>query len=246
VKKIIQKGACSALIKNPGLAREIYEATVEGAGGLPVSVKTRIGFSRVQTEEWIGFLLEKLRPAVLTIHGRTVKDMSKVPNRWEEIGKSVRMAKEMYADKPEQQPLMIGNGDITSLSQAQELARQYELDGVMVGKGMFTNPWFFNSEYESDEQGQVYYQGRLITAEDRLRLMWRHLEMWEQEWELSEEQQAQVGKKYAKNFALLKKFFKIYISNFAGAGELRQKAMEVKDVGQAKEVIRSFLEEGGV
>ena len=90
VRKIVKTGACSALIDNPPLAREIIIATMEGAGETPVSIKTRMGFTKRRTEEWSSFLLD-LKPAVLTMHGRIAKDMSDVPADWQEIGKVVRI-----------------------------------------------------------------------------------------------------------------------------------------------------------
>lgn len=88
VKKIIQKGACSALIKNPELAKEIVLATKEGLDGkLPLSIKTRIGFDKIDTENWIGFLLSQCQPDALTVHARTVKEESKVPVHFEELKK---------------------------------------------------------------------------------------------------------------------------------------------------------------
>src|SRR5690606_34348111 len=84
VKKIIKQGACSALIQNHSLAKEIIDAVKEAAGDFPVSIKTRIGFNNIDTENWLGFLLS-FSPSLITVHCRTVKDLSKVPNRWEEI-----------------------------------------------------------------------------------------------------------------------------------------------------------------
>ncbi|MDE2025636.1 MAG: tRNA-dihydrouridine synthase, partial [Patescibacteria group bacterium] len=81
-KAVVSRGACSALIKNPSLAKEIIQATREGAKGLPVSVKTRIGFKTNVLDTWIGFLLEQQLDA-LAIHARTASEMSKVPAHWE-------------------------------------------------------------------------------------------------------------------------------------------------------------------
>lgn len=91
VKNVIKQGACSALIKNPNLASEIIKATQIGSQNLiPISVKTRIGFDVIETENWVSFLLGQNIQA-LTIHGRTVKEESKVPCHWDEIGKAVSL-----------------------------------------------------------------------------------------------------------------------------------------------------------
>jgi len=112
-RSVVRQGACSALIKDHALTREIIQAVKEGSGGkLPVSVKTRIGFNEIQTEEWIGFLLEQ-DLASLTIHGRTVKEMSAVPAHWDEIGKVT-----LLRDQLNSNTIIIGNGDVMSLKEA--------------------------------------------------------------------------------------------------------------------------------
>lgn len=99
VKNVIKQGACSALIKNPNLASEIIKATQEGSQNLiPLSVKTRIGFDKIETENWTSFLLEQGIQA-LTIHGRTVKEESKVPCHWDEIGKVVNLNNQIWQNK---------------------------------------------------------------------------------------------------------------------------------------------------
>ena len=99
VKNVIKQGACSALIKNPNLASEIIKATQQGSQNLiPVSVKTRIGFEKIETENWANFLLEHHIQA-LTIHGRTVKEESKVPCHWDEIGKVVNLNSQIWHNK---------------------------------------------------------------------------------------------------------------------------------------------------
>lgn len=97
VKKVLKMGACSALIRNRSLAKEIVTATKEGAKGLPVSIKTRIGLKEIETESWADFLLKECQPDVLTIHGRTVKEQSKVPCHWPEIGKVAALNREIFA-----------------------------------------------------------------------------------------------------------------------------------------------------
>src|SRR6185369_103849 len=138
-KSEVQNGACSALIKleNRELAGAIIDATREGlAGRLPLSVKTRIGFSAVDMT-WFEFLLAKDLD-MLTVHGRTRKEMSKVPAHWDVIGE-VRDMRDRLAPHT----LLVGNGDVTSRAQGESLAAQYNLDGIMVGRGIFQNPFLF-------------------------------------------------------------------------------------------------------
>jgi len=137
VKKVIKQGVCSALIDKPELAKEIILATKKGAGGLPVSVKTRLGTNKNTIDSWISTLIE-VEPAAITLHGRTSKEMSKVPNNFEEIG---RVAQIIKAKNPH--IIFLGNGDIKSVEEGKEIAKKYNLDGVMLGHAIFGNPWLF-------------------------------------------------------------------------------------------------------
>ncbi len=199
-KKVVKNGCCSALINNHPLAKELYDATKKGAPNLPISIKTRIGFSKIQTEEWIGFLLS-LHPAAITIHARTAREMSKVPAHWEEIEKAVQLRNSMKS-----KTLIIGNGDITTHKQGLEHIKNYNCDGVMIGRGMLYNPWVFSSKLDSEK----------IDIQDRLKLLQKHIELFYKTWGMS------------KNFDLMKKFYKAYINGFEGAAEMRAELFEMK------------------
>jgi len=211
-KSVISNGACSALMKNKPLAKEIIQATKEGAGDLPVSIKTRIGFKTIILEDWIDFLLDQ-DLAALTIHGRTVAEMSKVPTHWDQIGIVTQMR-----NAKEKDTLIIGNGDVKSLSEAKEKATVYGLDGIMIGRGIFENPWLFNRGKTLDS----------ITIADRIALLTKHVSLYEETW----------GKN--KNFQILKKYFKIYIANFDGAQELRAKLMETGNGADVVNVLEQY------
>lgn len=208
-RSVVKKGACSALINNTSLAREIILATKEGAGNIPISVKTRIGFKSIQLEEWIGFLLSFDLPA-LTIHGRTAYEMSSVPAHWDEIGRVVSLKKEM-----KKSTLIIGNGDIGSLDEAALKTETFHVDGVMIGRGIFHNPWLFNKHVTTQQ----------ITPSERLTLLTYHLNLFEKTW---------AG---TKPYQMLKKYFKIYISGFDGAGDIRTQLMETHNYEEARRVI---------
>jgi tRNA-dihydrouridine synthase len=222
VRKIIQQGACSALIKNPSLAQEIVAATRQGlAGKIPLSIKTRIGFNSIATTDWCGFVLQQLRPDALTIHGRTVKEQSKVANHWDEIGKVVELKKANNLDT-----IILGNGDISSLSRAHELITKYDLDGVMIGRGVFGNPWIFNPDYRSTQQGHIeqLIQGQWqdISLLHRLQTLKQHVDLYQSHW----------GDR--RNYQALKRFFKIYIQGFSGASQIRDRLMQTNNFDQFK------------
>ena len=126
-KTVVKNGCCSALINNRELAAEIIKATQEGtAGRVPVSVKTRLGFSEIDLS-WIEFLLGQ-NLDMLTIHGRTRKEMSAVPANWDMIGQVRELRDQLAANT-----LIVGNGDVENRQQASELAEKYGLDGIMIG-----------------------------------------------------------------------------------------------------------------
>jgi tRNA-dihydrouridine synthase len=211
VKKIVKGGACAALIDNPTLAAEIIQATREGAGGLPVSVKTRCGFRKWRTEEWGAFLLEQ-RPEVLTIHGRVAKDESKFPARWDEIAKVVKLRNEARSDV-----LVLGNGDVQTLQEIHDKAGAHGVDGAMVGRGIFETPFLFRDAVP-----------RPWPAEERLALLLEHLALYGATW----------GERH---YSRLKKFYKMYVAGFSGAAHLRVDLMETEGIAQAEALVRQWL-----
>ncbi len=198
VKKVFKIGACSALIGEPSLAKEIILATKE-ATPLPVSVKTRTGIKQHQTEEWISELLA-VDPAAIILHGRTQRMQSEGDASWEEIAKAVELKNQLKPHIP-----FHGNGDVFSYENGLQRIKESGVDGVMVGRGIFQNPWFFNP------------QKLEITKEERVEKLIQHTHLFEQTW---------GG---IKNFNILKRFYKIYLNSFPGAAKLRADLMEVKD-----------------
>lgn len=217
-RTVVKNGCCSALILNPQKAADIIKATRDGAGTLPVSVKTRIGFLTIQTEEWIGFLLKQNLDA-LTIHFRTQKEMSLVPAHWEEASKIVNLKSKIAP-----QTVIVGNGDVETKAQGIELAKKYGLDGIMIGRGVFHNPYVFDEKIDYGSQ----------TKEERIELLKKHLNLFEKTWQnvhpISE-------RGYAKSYPPLKRFFKIYVQGFDGAAELREKLMLTENLDEAKDVL---------
>lgn len=201
-KTAVRHGTCIALINDRPLAAQIIEATKKGlAGKLPLSIKTRTGFKSVDMT-WIEFLLgQKLQ--ALAIHARTKTQMSDVPADWEVIGQ-IRVLRDRLAPKT----LIIGNGDVLSRQQGLELARRYQLDGIMIGRGVFHDPFVF----AQDSPWQDY------TAEQRVALYKKHVKLFAETWH-------GVPPNRERNIHTLNRFCKIYISNFDGAKELREKLM---------------------
>jgi len=211
VQKVIGKGAGGGLIKNPNLAVEIIDAVKRGVGGkIPVSVKTRIGFKEIVTEDWCGLLLDQKLDA-LTVHGRTVRELSKVPAHWDEIGKVVDLKKQIGVET-----VIIGNGDVESRVMGEELAEKYGLDGIMIGRGVFKNPW-------------VFQQKSPKSREEKIAVLIKHLDIYQRIW----------GE--TKRFDPLKRFFKIYINGFEGAAELREQLMQLDSIEATRTVLEGEL-----
>ncbi|HEY1063942.1 MAG TPA: tRNA-dihydrouridine synthase [Candidatus Saccharimonadales bacterium] len=211
-KSEVQNGACSALIKleNRDLAEEIIDATREGlAGRLPLSVKTRIGFSQVDMS-WFEFLLGKDLD-MLTVHGRTRKEMSKVPAHWDIIGEVADMR-----NKQAPQTFIVGNGDVQSHEQGTELAKQYGLDGIMVGRGVFHDPLVFSAQNEWAN----------YTKQQRIDLYKKQVSMFADAWPNGE-----------RNIYTLNKFCKIYVNGFDGAKELREQLMKAGSTDGLLEIL---------
>lgn len=198
-KSEVQNGACSALIKreNRELAGRIIEATKRGAGDMPVSVKTRLGFNAIDLS-WHEFLLG-FDLDMLTVHWRTRKEMSKVPAHWD-------MSPEIVAlrDRISPRTKIVGNGDVLMRGQGEELARQYNVDGIMIGRGVFQDPYVFAKESPWPQIGR----------EERIALYRKHVQLFADTWKEGE-----------RNIKTLNKFCKVYISDFDDAKEMREVLM---------------------
>lgn len=211
-KAIIKNGCCAALIDNKELSEQIITEVKRAVGEsasphFPVSVKTRLG-NRELDMSWPEFLL-KLKLNTLTIHGRTAKEMSKVPADWDKIGEVREMR-----DRLSPTTKIIGNGDVESRQQGQELAEKYKLDGIMIGRGVFHDPYVFATTSS--------WPGK--TRTEKLQLYRDHVTLFAETWQNRE-----------RKIYTLNKFCKIYINDFPGAKELRDQLMHA---GSTQELLR--------
>ncbi len=201
VKTVVKRGAGGGLVKNVDLSLKIIAAVKKGAPKLPVSVKTRLG------SDFETLLTAKLD--ALTIHGRTVAQRSKGRANWDEIGKIVKLR-----DQISPKTIIIGNGDIANFAQSVEMNEKYGVDGVMIGRGIFKDPYAFNKTEKR------------LSKEERTNLAITHMKIFEEVW---------AGQ---KDFNILKKFFKMYIKGFRGANKLRQNLMMAKTQEDALRLLR--------
>ncbi len=198
-KAVVKKGAGAALIDNQDLAGKIIKATLQGTRGrLPVSVKTRLGYKTINTTTWFKFLLN-FELAAISVHCRTAKAMSVGPTHWDEIAKIVAL-KNKYNPKT----LLIGNGDIFSRAIAYQRIKETKIDGAMIGRGVFHDPWIFNPHQTINSK----------TKAEKIAAWERHLTIYQTTW----------GK--TKSIHPLKRFLKVYLKGFSGALALRTRIMD--------------------
>ncbi len=214
-KSEVQNGACSALIKNRPLASEIIKATKKGVANagsdMPVSVKTRLGFNEIDFT-WHEFLLQH-DIDMLTVHFRTRKQMSKVPAEWQHA-KSITALRDTVAPKTK----IVGNGDVLSRKTGEEYAAQYGLDGIMIGRGVFHDPFVFAKESPWPT----------FTKEQKLALLKKHITLFSETWTGNE-----------RRYETLKKFAKVYVHEFDGAKELREEIMNTSSAEEALSILKN-------
>lgn len=210
VANVATKGKGSGLIQRPEIAAEIIQAAK--AGGLPVSVKTRLGYSEI--DEWRAWLKHIFEQDIanLSIHLRTRKEMSKVDAHWELIGEIKKLRDEIAPET-----LLTINGDIPDRKTGLELAEKYGIDGVMIGRGIFHNPYAFEKEPREHSSKELL---------DLLRL---HLELFDK-----------YSKEESRLFKPLRRFFKIYVRGIRGASELRHQLMSTNTTDEARALLDKF------
>jgi tRNA-dihydrouridine synthase len=213
VANVAGNGKGSGLIRRPELAAELIQAAK--AGGLPVSVKTRLGYTQVdEWRDWLRHLLEQ-DIVNLSIHLRTRKEMSKVDAHWELIPEIKKLRDEVAPDT-----LLTINGDIPDRQTGMELVEKYGVDGVMIGRGVFTNPFAFEKEPKEH------------SSEEYLDLLRMQLDL--------HDKYANIEPRPMKP---LRRFFKIYVRGFRGASELRNQLMSTESTDEVRALLDSFKEQ---
>ena len=210
VPNVAAKGKGAGLIQRPETAAEIIQAAK--AGGLPVSVKTRLGYTEI--DEWRDWLTHVFKQDIanLSIHLRTRREMSKVDAHWDLIGEIKQLRDEIAPDT-----LLTINGDIPDRKTGLELAEKYGIDGVMIGRGIFHNPYAFEKE------------PREHTSEELLSLLRLHLDLFDK-----------YSKEESRLFKPLRRFFKIYVRGIRGAGELRHQLMSTNTTDEVRALLDDF------
>lgn len=210
VPNVASRGKGSGLILRPETAAELIQAAK--AGGIPVSVKTRLGFSELdEWKEWLAHIL-KQDIANLSIHLRTRKEMSQADAHWELIPEIKALRDEIAPNT-----MLTINGDIPDRAKGLELTEKYGIDGVMIGRGIFKNPFAFEKE------------PREHTSEEYLDLLKYQLDL-----------QDHFAEEVPRSITGLHRFFKIYVKGFRGAGELRNQLMNTKSTAEVRQILENF------
>jgi len=214
-RSVVKQGAGAALINEPKLAQKLIKEIKKGAGKLPVSVKTRIGDTSDNLQNWLPYLLE-MEPAVVTIHARTRKErFLPSPANWKAVKEAVKIRNKY--DSSSAKSLIIGNGGISSMEEACKKAKETGADGIMVGRAAIGNPWFFNQEIRDN-----------ISPQMKILALLEHAVLFENIF------------KNKKNFDNIKKHLKAYINGFKGAKEIRIAAMEANNAKELEKIIESY------
>jgi tRNA-dihydrouridine synthase len=250
-KTIEKQGSGAGMIKTPDVASAVIAAAKRGVAAvgkdIPISVKTRVGYYTPEIQSWIKtILLQDI--AALTVHARTRKDLSKVPAKWDYIKEVVALR-----DAVAPETVIIGNGDVVSLADGEAKARASGADGVMVGRALFGNPWFFDAsraivatlpkrapwilrtlpfikKFFDTKRKAAVSTIKPITVEERLRVMVEHCEKFEK----------MLGD--VKRFAIMKKHLKAYVTGFDGAKELRIALMDTaENAADVRRIVKEFL-----
>lgn len=212
VPNVATRGKGSGLILRPDVAAELIAAAKEG--GLPVSVKTRIGYhSQDEMIDWLAHIL-KQDIANLSIHLRTRDEMSKVPAKWELIPEILALRDEIAPDT-----FITINGDVLDRQMGLELVEKYGVDGVMIGRGIFKNPYAFEKEPKNH------------STEDLLGLLRLQLDL-----------QDEYAKQVPRSIVGLHRFFKIYVKDFPGASDLRVSLMNTKSTDEVRALLDAFFQ----
>lgn len=230
-KSAIKSGG-AALIRRPDVAIAAIHAAK--TAGLPVSVKTRLGYTHVdEWREWLQILLEQ-NIVNLTIHLRTKKEMSKVPAHYELIDDIVALR-----DAVAPHTLLTINGDIRDREHGLALASEHSgVNGIMIGRGVFANPFCFaandtgclHSQNNLEQNKAISIDDDSVTARytELFNLLNYHLDLFDRYQPQTE-----------RPFETLKRFFKIYVKGFDGAKELRDQLMHATSTDEARNFIKN-------
>lgn len=192
----------------------------------PVSVKTRLGFDQVIVEDWIHHLLET-RPACISLHGRTLKQMYTGQADWEAIGRAVEVARGSGT-------LIMGNGDLNTPGDIVRRVRQTGVDGVLLGRGSMGNPWIFSHKdwirQQVSSEAEVGEPEAQVDPQQRFRVLMEHAEYFE-------------NVRGVERFAGMRKHFGWYCKGLPKAAELRNRMCQTRNSREVAQILEEYSRE---
>ncbi|HEC64160.1 MAG TPA: tRNA-dihydrouridine synthase [bacterium] len=179
---------------------------------IPVSVKTRVGYDKKIAADWVRHLTE-VDPAIISIHGRTLKQMYTGEADWEQIGRAVEST-----DIP-----ILGNGDVKSSDDAVRMIKETGCAGVLIGRASFGNPWIFKEGLKvKDERLKIRDYAPSMT--ERIKVVIEHARL---HWDT----------KGSKGFVQMRKNLAWYFKGFEGASKLREKLIRVDNIEDVEKIL---------
>jgi nifR3 family TIM-barrel protein len=238
-KSVNNSGAGAALIKTPKLAQEIVAAVQNGVNKkIPVSIKTRLGYEENIIDKWLSLLLET-KPVAITLHGRTFKEGYKGQADWESIGRAAKIAKGSGV-------LILGNGDVQSRKDGEEKCQKYGVDGVLIGRAAYGNPWIFLNDQKKgpnnirpvrknkvdSKRTTDFSVGAAYHADPNIitKVVLEHAQIFEKMFQ-------QFDKGEGRYFQAMRKHLAWYIKGFEGAKEIRQKLVRANNSEEVKKIL---------
>jgi tRNA-dihydrouridine synthase len=235
----IEDWAAGQSLEAAGLpaARAVLIRDMAGQGGdragvprrvIPLSVKTRIGYDEAIADQWISHLLEE-RPAAISVHGRTLKQMYRGEADWEAIAHATRLVRGTGT-------LLLGNGDVQSLGMAVRRIHDTGVDGVLIGRGTLGSPWLFRrkplARAMAGDSGNGEALGDLdrseaVSLQERFSVMHEHATIFER---LDGSEQ----------FRRMRKHLGWYCAGFPGAAAMRAKVFRLSSVAELESVVESY------
>ena len=269
-KKVEKQCAGASLIKNPKLARELIRAAKEGAEGLPVSVKTRLGYNKDELETWLPELLAE-EPAAIIIHARTRKEMSLVPARWERVKRAVEIRESFFSSPSAPTPPARGgvsslrDGVVGEKGEKRALGASQDLERSVCGESERCTASVRRGLGGGRSKTLILGNGDALDVPDARkkiaetgadgvmlgRAIFGNPWLFSQHPMLTKEERLPVMVEHTKlfdellgkhkNFAIMKKHYKAYVNGFDGAKELRMKLMEAENSAEVEALTLDFL-----
>ena len=195
---------------------------------LPVSVKTRLGYDSVIITDWVQELLE-LEPANISIHGRTLAQHYKGEADWDAIAAAAEIVRKTDT-------LILGNGDIHSMYQAAQRIRTSGVNGVLIGRASYGNPWLFQKRETLKQLLNADINPTpedlpdvLPTREERLYMALEHARV-------------HAKLKGEEHFVELRKHMGWYLGHFPGAKRVRNELVRINSLADVEHIIQNALD----